>query len=254
MMNIETILTPAGIRALDERDLSGAVFVVFDILRATSTMVTALANGAARILTAQEVEEALLLKRAHPAALLAGERGGHRITAEISGSVDFDLGNSPREFSREQVHDRTIIMTTTNGTRAFHAVSPARVVLVGSFLNLSATAEAVRTSRCKQVLLVCAGTGDGAAYEDTLAAGALVSKLAALGPCESDDATRMAMDLFAVHGSNLQQALILGANGKRLAADPALKDDIAHCARLDTVSAVVAATDGFVTLLPQFTS
>jgi 2-phosphosulfolactate phosphatase len=253
MMTIETILTPAGVRALDERDLTGAVCVVFDVLRATSTMVTALTNGAARIMPAQEIEDAVLLKRAQPQALLAGERGGHRITAAVSGSVDFDLGNSPREFTRERVENRTIIMTTTNGTRALRVASPARVVLVGSFLNLSATAEAVRLSRCRQVLLVCAGTGDGAAYEDTLAAGALTSRLAAVGPCELDDATRMAMALFEAHKADLPGALVLGSNGRRLAADAALKDDIACCARLDALPAEVAAADGFVTLLPRLT-
>jgi len=253
MIQVETLLTPAEVRALDERDLTDSVCVVFDVLRATSTMVTALANSASRILPAQEIEDALILKRAQPRALLAGERGGHRITATLSGSVEFDLGNSPREFTRERVENRTLIMTTTNGTRALNAVSPARIVLAASFLNLSATAAALRLAQPGQVLLVCAGTGNGASHEDTLAAGALALKLTRLASCELDDATLMAQALFETHQSDLQRALTLGSNGRRLAADPALREDIAFCARLDALPVEVAFADGFVTLLPDLT-
>src|SRR5579862_8630774 len=112
--NLEVLFTPAEFSALKPGDLTEAVCVVFDVLRATSSMMTALANGAVKIFPARAISDALDLRRAHPAALLAGERQGARILAAQSGGVDFDLGNSPREFTAERVAGREIIMTTTN--------------------------------------------------------------------------------------------------------------------------------------------
>src|SRR6266508_6551746 len=111
--NIEVLFTPAEFRALPQRDLANTVCVVFDILRATSTIVTALANGAAAFIPVEEISEALTRRRQRPDALLAGERDGLRIGAALTGGVEFDLGNSPREFTREKVAGKTIIATTT---------------------------------------------------------------------------------------------------------------------------------------------
>ena len=108
-----------------------------------------------------------------PKALLAGERDGVRIRAAQSGGGDFDLGNSPREFTPERVAGRGIIMTTTNGTRALQACLGARRILAGAFLNLGALARWINSQPPPSLLLVGAGTFEQAAYEDTLAAGAL---------------------------------------------------------------------------------
>src|SRR5580704_3556583 len=107
--NLKVLFTPAEFTALRPADLSDVVCVVFDILRATTSMLTALSNGASRIFPVREIPEALELRRAHPNSLLAGERDGVRILRAQTGSVDFDLGNSPREFVRERVGDREII-------------------------------------------------------------------------------------------------------------------------------------------------
>jgi len=95
---LNVLLSPVEFESLVERDLSSTCCVVFDVLRATSTMTVALANGANGILPCGTIDEAIEARAANPNLLLAGERGGLRITAEISGSVDFDLGNSPREM------------------------------------------------------------------------------------------------------------------------------------------------------------
>src|SRR5579863_8728446 len=117
-MTIETILSPAELSSLANRDLSQTTCVVFDILRATSTFVTALQNGARQIIPVAEIPDALAIRSGRPEALLAGERNGVKILAAQSGGVDFDFGNSPREFKPEKVRGKTIISTTTNGTRA----------------------------------------------------------------------------------------------------------------------------------------
>ena len=114
---VEVLFTPAEFRVLPDCDLSGTTCVVFDVLRATSTIVTALAAGAAGVLPVEEISEALAWRR-RPDVLLAGERGGQRISAALTGGVEFDLGNSPREFTPERVAGKLIVSTTTNVTRA----------------------------------------------------------------------------------------------------------------------------------------
>src|SRR5262245_5284580 len=114
MPSLEVLFTPADFAALEARDLSETVCVVFDVLRATSTIVTALANGASAIFPVAEISEALAVRRKEMDVLLAGERNGLRILNHLTGSIAFDLGNSPREFTRAKVAGRPIAMTTTN--------------------------------------------------------------------------------------------------------------------------------------------
>src|SRR6185437_5993383 len=98
MKTLEVLFTPADFAALKGRNLSETLCVVFDVFRATSSMVTALANGAEAIVPVSEIPEALAIKERAPGVLLAGEREGVRIDAALTGGTDFDLGNSPREF------------------------------------------------------------------------------------------------------------------------------------------------------------
>src|SRR5208282_5835542 len=183
-MKIDAILTPAELPALAKRDLRETLCVVFDVLRATSTFVTALHNGAKAIIPVGEIAEALAFKnsefgiRNSEFILLGGERDGVKIRADQTGGTDFDLGNSPREFTPERVSGKTIVSTTTNGTRALRACAGAKTVLAGSFLNLGATAKSIKTFLPAEVLLVCAGTREQRADEDVLAAGALCELLA----------------------------------------------------------------------------
>src|SRR6185503_9164499 len=120
-MQIEVALSPAEFPALATRDLSATTCVVFDVLRATSSMLVALNNGAEAIVPVSEIFEALAIRQKQPSVLLAGERNGLRIGKELTGSVDFDFGNSPRDFSAEKILGKTIAWTTTNGTRALRA-------------------------------------------------------------------------------------------------------------------------------------
>src|SRR5690348_2998573 len=128
MNRVEVLFTPAEFEALKQRDLRETLCVVFDVLRATSSMITALARGAAGIIPVQEIDEALSIRRREPDVLLAGERDGVRITSDLTGSIAFDLGNSPREFTSETVKGKIIVMTTTNGTRGLRACAAAQTV------------------------------------------------------------------------------------------------------------------------------
>jgi 2-phosphosulfolactate phosphatase len=238
-LKIDTILTPAELPALSRRDLSGAACVVFDILRATSTFVTALQNGAKEITPVSEISEALTLRQQQPDALLAGERDGMKIRAAQSGGPDFDLGNSPREFREEKVRGKTIISTTTNGTRALRACAGAKLVLAASFLNLAVTARYLNQSPPQEILLVCAGTGEDVAWEDVLAAGALAGLLGG----DFSDATEIAALTFLAAKADLPAVLAGTQNARRLLAIPELRADVAFCAQRD-VFKIVAVMQG----------
>jgi phosphosulfolactate phosphohydrolase-like enzyme len=262
-MTIETILTPAELPALAQRDLRATACVVFDVLRATSTFVTALHHGAEGIIPVGEIAEALAIKRNQPEVLLGGERNGIRISAE---GIDFDLGNSSREYTAEKVSGRTIVSTTTNGTRALRACAHAQTVLAASFLNLAATAEFIRRQNCASLLLVCAGTGESTALEDVLAAGAMVDLVLNGPPAQNpmvgravpcppppvnegirtfadgvhgvtrptlSDSAQVAMRTWLEAKRDLAGAVSSSENARRLLAIPELHDDVAFCLQRD---------------------
>jgi 2-phosphosulfolactate phosphatase len=236
MTRIEVLFTPAEFAALPARDLSRTTCVVFDVLRATTTMLTALRHGATAIVPVAEIDEALALRKQQPDLLLAGERGGLRITALQSGGVEFDLGNSPREFTPERVRNRTIAMTTTNGTRALRACLGAARVWVGGFVNLSALAGRLRRDAPEHLLLVCAGTGEEAAFEDALGAGALCDTLMTVSPLERfSHPAQTAREMYREHADDLLGAMQHATNGRRLLSLPELAPDVPLCLRRDSV-------------------
>jgi len=244
-MTIDTLLSPAELPALAHRDLRGTACVVFDILRATSTFVTALHHGAAAIIPVNDIPTALVLRRQRPEVRLAGERDGVRIAAALTGGVAFDFGNSPREFTPERVRGQTIVSTTTNGTRALRAGAAAKTVLAASFLNLAATADYLRGE--KELLLICAGTGEHMASEDINAAGAMI-ELLITGQKERPKLSAnafVAQKAYAVSSEHFPNALRDSENGRRLLAIPELRDDVAFCARRDVFNLVaVLHADG----------
>lgn len=244
---IEVLLSPAEYQARAAHGFAGQVCVVFDVLRATSVMVTGLANGAAGFIPVAEIAEALAWRKKLPDALLAGERDGLKITAAQSGGVDFDLGNSPREYMPARVVARTIITTTTNGTRALRACVAAEAVVLGAFLNLTATAQWLSTHATKRLVLVCAGTGESAALEDILSAGALCDLLLARGDYALDDSAEVARRVYAAAARDLAAAIKCARNGRRLLANPALHDDVEICLQRDAFAFVaLLGADGVV--------
>lgn len=234
--SIEVVLAPGEFAWLQAREKRGATCVVFDVLRATSTILTALDHGAAAVIPVAEIPEALALRQARPDVLLAGEREGFCIRAAQSGGVDFDFGNSPREFSAERVRGRTIVATTTNGTRALRASVGAAAVLAGALLNLAALAAWIEARRPAHLLLVCSGSWEEAALEDILAAGALCERIWPLfrGGHIADSA-EIARRLWLGAPADLAEAIGAGRNGRRLLTIPELRDDVAFCAQRDVI-------------------
>ncbi|MDB6122387.1 MAG: 2-phosphosulfolactate phosphatase [Pedosphaera sp.] len=236
---LEVLFAPAEFAALTTRDMSDTICVVFDIFRATSTIVTALGHGTEAIIPVAEIPEALALRNKHPHILLAGERDGLRIQANLTGGVEFDLGNSPREFTPARISDKTIALSTTNGSRALRACSGAQAVLVGSFLNLSATASFLKGQKPGHLLLVCSGTGDEVAYEDVLGAGALVDLLwPGYSKQQITDSASMAHQIYQQHSDDLMSVVKHSRNGRRLLAIPELRADVAWCLQQNIFSLV----------------
>lgn len=248
MEHLDATFSPADFSALRERDLSGTACVVFDVLRATSSMLTALAHGAEAVAPVEDIPQALEWRRRDPEVLLAGERDGHRIHAGLTGGVEFDLGNSPREYTADKVAGRRIVTTTTNGTRALRACAGAPLTLVGAFLNLAAVARELRRRDFARVLLVCGGTFEEMALEDVLAAGGLAELLLAEAPQAAvSDAVQMALQLYRQHREDLAGAMRLARNGRKLLASPELREDVAVCVRLNALDLAAAmGADGWV--------
>jgi 2-phosphosulfolactate phosphatase len=174
--------------------LRGGVAVVVDVLRATTVMVYALAAGCKAIVPCDEIDEAKAIAATLPAdtALLAGERGGLPIPG-------FHLGNSPCEFTPEVCQGKTLVMTTTNGTRAILACLDAERIYIASFANLRATADELSVQFLKKdhghaVHIVCSGTEGFISLEDSLLAGALTTWIAALTISQYPEGERLGND------------------------------------------------------------
>jgi 2-phosphosulfolactate phosphatase len=223
---------------VEPADLAGRTVVVIDVLRATTTICHALAAGAKAVMPCLEINEA----RAKAAAIGAGAvLGGERLGLRIDG---FDLGNSPTEYTRETVGGRTVVFTTTNGTKAMLRAREAANLFLGAFVNVSAVVEAVAAH--DRVDLVCAGTRDQVTAEDALFAGAVADRVGSgewgVGS-ELNDQARLARDAwrsFVAAGVPLAATLRECQGGRNLIAE-------GFDADIDTAAVV----DQF-TIVPRF--
>ncbi len=226
-------LVPAGI-------FRGNIAVVVDVLRATTVMVQALASGCSQIIPCLEIDDAVRIASDRPpdTVLLAGERRGLPIEG-------FDLGNSPRSFTPEVCGGKTLVMTTTNGTKTILASLEAERVLIGAFTNRDATLEALRADG-RSVHIVCAGTDGRISLEDAVLAGDLAGVLWKDGYGSGNDEVdlaRWASGHLSDNGAggdriSLSDALSLGRGGRRV-REIGLSDDIEDAARVDRYPIVV---------------
>ena len=223
-MRIDVALNPAEVALLSHRDLSQTTCVVFDVLRATSSMITALAHGVREIYPVLSIDEARTLRGELGEAIMGGERDGEIIDG-------FDVGNSPFEY--RELAERKVITTTTNGTVALRACEGAEMVLVGALLNLDQLAEEIRWKEPEEMLLVCAGTFADFALEDVCAAGLLT---AAFPEATLSDAARAAFSI-ARHFPTPLDALLASTNGRVLAGKGRGKE-VEWCAQVSRFNVV----------------
>ena len=222
----------------------GDIIVAIDVLRCSSSIVTALANGAEEVIPAISLGKARSLAKAHR-AVLAGERKGIK-------PEGFQLGNSPLEFKRTVVEGRTVVLTTTSGTKAIILGKKARGMLVGSFLNLEATARlCLRLARTLRsgVSLVTAGTGGAFSLEDFLCAGAISGRLMQHNAM-LDDGCWASVHAWIDARSNLRSVIREGFHAKRLDSIH-FSDDVNFCARTNVFGiAAVLKDDRIVAVKP----
>ena len=220
MPDLDICFLPAQWRSLDGQRLRSSACAVIDVIRATSTIVTALAHGASGVLPVASVPDAFAAKAQDPDALLAGERGGQALPG-------FDLGNSPEDFTVERVQGKRIILTTTNGTQALAACAGARAVVTASFLNLDAVA-----TRLLQLgppwMIICAGCNGEFGVDDAAVAGALAE---ALGQEHG------LISLYRSVRTELAATLLGSAAGREL-LKVGLEKDVPFCARMNLFSVV----------------
>lgn len=213
--------------------LSNRTVVVIDVLRATSVIVHAMSQGAKEIFPVKTVEEAFQKAKTfrRNTTLLGGEKQSQRIDG-------FDLGNSPREYIAEKVRGKRLILTTTNGTKAFHSVTSAAEILVGSFFNISATAQ-----RCfkpeRDLLIFPSGDEENFSLEDTVCGGMLIDRIIKKGKrsVTLTDASHSAHILFERFEANLVEAFRLSRHGKEL-IDRGHEEDLPYCAQIDIMDIV----------------
>jgi 2-phosphosulfolactate phosphatase len=242
-MKLDVLFTPAG---LTLAEVQGRTVFVIDILRATTSMCAALSNGARAILPVASAEEALKLAQTIGSedVRLAGERNCVRIEG-------FHLGNSPLEMSEVSVRGRTLVFTTTNGTRALLACQGAAAVYLACAGNLTPAAERAREALSQEgsVLVLCAGRDNGFSLDDAYTAGRLVAEV--LGSSVKrrglNDAALASLDLVRRYGSRWERPLRRSRAGRELIR-LGFADDVADAARLDAYPVLPSFHERRVTL------
>ena len=233
---VEVLLSPPSSSEL----VRGAHVAVVDVLRATTTIAVALANGAEGVIAVGEPEDAIALgnRLGRERVLFCGERDAVRIEG-------FDLDNSPASFTPQHVAGKMLVMTTTNGTRALRAVSTGASVRTAALVNRLAAADAL-ANEDGDVVIVCAGEAHGFALEDALGAGALVDALLAqIGDVELRDGARAAALLYRSVSARLADA-IASADHAQALAHKGFARDITTSAALDTLNVVPQLRDGIL--------
>lgn len=227
-MNVDVALLPRDLPAISG---AGVTVVVFDVLRATTTIAAALAAGVKAIHVFGNPEAARTEAAASAGGvLLCGEE-------QCLPPTGFDLGNSPGAFHHGLHARRTVYMSTTNGTGAILAARGAGRVLTGAIVNAAAAARAARDAG-RDVILLCAGTDGQVATEDVLGAGAVLAALRGLGPLQlSSDVAWMAERLFLAARGDLVAALRASRGGRNVLA-AGLGQDVDFAARLDALDVV----------------
>lgn len=233
-MSLSVALSPLG---LDADALDGQAVLMVDVLRASTTIVTAIENGARSVIPVADKGQAgrLAASLDRDVSVLGGERGGEKLPG-------FALGNSPREYTPEVVGGKTVVLTTTNGTAALVRARGAARLAVGALVNAASGAAFLRRALEDglDATVLCAGWEGRVSLEDALCAGLLVDRV---GEGQTlDDGARIAHGLFRGARGDLARALFNADHTQRLVALGA-GDDVAFCARLDASDALPVYRD-----------
>jgi 2-phosphosulfolactate phosphatase len=244
-MRIDVFLTPGQIDELQLRDKN---VVVIDVLRAGTTIASALANGAKEVIPVESVEVAVKISASlfGEVVLLGGERGGKVIEG-------FHLGNSPGEYVEDVVKGKSIVFTTTNGAVAMSKGRYAKQMAIASFVNIARVVDFAKDLK-EDIIIVCAGNQlvvGGFSLEDTVCAGMIIHKLqqGSTRGTELSDSASGALILYKSFARNIPKMLEDSEHGKRL-IESGFKDDLKMCASIDSIP-VLPLLSGNVIRLAQ---
>ena len=241
-MKVNVLLSPNNV---DELYFTGKTSVVIDVLRATSVIVQALNNGAKEVIPVGSIDFAMKISvNAHGGqTLLCGERN----TKIIDG---FDLGNSPQDYTKGMVYGKSIILFTTNGSKAVVKAKYSDKLFITSFNNLSAIAEHL-TALDQDVEIIAAGSHGMFCIEDTICAGALIQKMQSFKEdIKITDAAKASIVLNEQFGSNVLEMLRESEHGKLL-IENGFEDDLKFCAELDNMPIIPFYKGGEIKLFKK---
>lgn len=241
-MNVEVFLTG---HTVTDADVKGHTAIVIDVLRTSSTIVTALVHGARAVIPVADMAEAgKIAANLDPSSfLMGGERGGEKIEG-------YHLGNSPLEYTRDTLEDRTLILNTTNGTPALVHARSAERLFVGCFLNVSRVVDAARSAG-DDVALICAGWRNRISLEDTLCAGLILDQLwEGVPPATISDSAHIAHSQFLHDRERLEEA-IRSCNHALWLQEHGAGDDVAYCTRRDALPLLPVFRDNRLIPLPD---
>ena len=241
-MKINVLFTPL---IADELYFTGKTSVVIDVLRASTTIVAALQNGAREIVPVATVEFAVKVS----GGMFGGQTllGGERNTRKIEG---FALGNSPLEYSQEIVAGKSIILYTTNGTKAIVKAKFSSSLFICSFNNISALAKQL-AMQDKDIEIQCAGSQNNFSLEDTICAGKLISELEKINPeLHLSDSAKAALALNKTFGKNIHKMLLETEHGKML-LENGFAEDIKYCSKLNSSSSVPYLSGNVIKLFQE---
>lgn len=240
-MNIEVFLTST---IVSEEDVKDRTVVVIDVLRACSTIATALDHGARSIVPVADMAQAgkIASNLDQQSYLLGGERGGEKIEG-------YHLGNSPLEYTEEVVRGRTIILNTTNGTGAITQARSAEHLLIGCFLNAASVVDFIREAGL-DVTIICAGWRNRVSLEDTLCAGLLLYRLwEGTEPGSVSDTAHIAFTQYHNDRAILEKSIRRCNHAQRLTRQ-GRRADVDYCLRIDALPVLPYYDDSRLILHP----
>lgn len=242
MSNIDQIDVFFSVQTFQEEELRGKTVVISDVLRATSTIVTAIANGAKCVIPVGDMSEASRISQSVNSEdyLLCGEKDGVKIEG-------YHYGNSPLEYTNEAIAGKSLIFNTTNGTKAIKKSLSADDIYIASFLNLKVVVETLRES-AKEIVIVCSGWKGRLSLEDLLLAGNIIFELSGgnLQPSARDGA-KVAFTMFEKFENDLESVILNSNHATRLKELVVDTQDVAYCCMKNTTDVLPVLKEGIIT-------
>ena len=242
-MRLDVFFTPNQVKPPDTQ---GRLVVIVDVLRASTTVATALGNGAKTVIPLEGPDEVIVRAKefGRSQTLLAGEQKMHPIAG-------FDLGNSPQAFTPEVVEGKTILLTTTNGTRALLGVQGARDIVVASYVNFTAVLALMKVAASSNtdIAIICAGEEGGFTLEDAACAGRYVKAIPKRADAiVANDAAAASVLIEKKYGDNIAKVFKESTHGQALQS-AGFGDDLAAAAKVDSYPVVPIWQDRQITKL-----